>query len=86
MEQALENYGPDISRLESLCYTDSQTLKSAKLKRQAKKWKEGTYLLHMAIYLDNLSPICRITIAMRSDPVAVVKRIWDFRWTVAKLV
>ena len=36
-----------------------------------------------------ISSIHRISIAMQSDfhdPVKVVKRIWDFKWTMAKLV
>ena len=89
MEQLLQNYGPNMTHLESLCYTDSQVLRKAELEGQAKKWKEATYPMYMAIYLDILSPICRISVAMKSDfhvPVKVVKRIWDFRWTMAKLL
>ena len=43
----------------------------------------------MAIYLVILSPIRRISVAMQSDfhePVKIVKRIKEFRWTMAKLV
>ena len=43
----------------------------------------------MAICLDILSPVCRVSIVMQSDfhdQVKVVKRILDFRWTMAKLV
>ena len=43
----------------------------------------------MAIYLDILSPIRRISVAMQSDfhdPVKVVKRIKEFRCTMAKLI
>ena len=43
----------------------------------------------MAICLDILSPIRRISVAMQSDfhdPVKVIKRIKEFGWTMAKLV
>ena len=43
----------------------------------------------MAIYLDILSSIRRISVAMQSDfhdPVKLVKRIKEFRWRMAKLV
>ena len=89
MERVLDNYRPYIAHLESLCHTDSQALKRAELVGQAKKWKDATYPMYMAIYLDILSPICRISVAMQSDfhdPVKVVKRIKEFRWTMAKLV
>ena len=72
-----------------VCHTDSQALKRVELVGQAKKWKDATYPMYMAIYLDILSPIRRISIAMQSDfhdPVKVVKRIKEFRWTMAKLV
>ena len=45
--------------------------------------------MYNAIYLDILSPICRISIGLQSDfhdPVKVLKRIRDFRWTMTKLV
>ena len=89
MERVLDNYRPYIAHLESLCHTDSQALKRAELVGQAKKWKDATYPMYMAIYLDILSPIRRISVAMQSDfhdPVKVVKRIKEFRWTMAKLV
>ena len=89
MERVLDNYGPYIAHLESLCHTNSQALKRAELAGQAKKWKDATYPIYMAIYLDIFSPICRISIATQSDfhdPVKVVKRIKEFRWTMVKLV
>ena len=89
MERVLDNYRPYIAHLESLCHTNSQSLKRAELVGQAKKWTDATYPMYMAMYLDILSPICRISIAMQSDfhdPVKVVKRIKEFRWTMVKLV
>ena len=89
MERVLDNYGPYIAHLQSLCHTDSQALKRAELVGQAKKWKDATYPMYMAIYLDILSPIRRISITMQSDfhdPVKIVKRIKEFRWSMAKLV
>ena len=45
--------------------------------------------MYMTIYLDILSLIRRISVTMQSDfhdPVKVVKRIKEFRWTMAKQV
>ena len=59
------------------------------LEDQAKKWKKATYLMYLTTYLDILSWIRRISIAMQSDfhdPVKMGKRIWDFSWEMAKLV
>ena len=89
MEQVLETYRPNMAYLESLCYIDSQALRKAELEGQANKWKEATYPMYMTIYLDILSPIRRISIAMQSDfqdQVKVVKRIRDFWWTMTKLL
>ena len=89
MERVLDNYRPYIAHLESLCHANSQALERAELVGQAKKWKDATYPMYMAIYLIILSPICRISVVMQSDfhdPVKVVKRIKEFWWTMAKLV
>ena len=47
------------------------------------------YPMYMAVYLDILSPICRLSLAMQQkihDPVTVIKRIKEFMWTMTKLV
>ncbi len=43
--------------LESLAITDSQALKKAEIEGFAKWWKQASYIIHAAIYLDVLSPI-----------------------------
>lgn len=68
-----------IAYLENLSYGDSQALKRAELKDQAKKWKKATYPMFMAIYLDIISPICKISVVMQSDfhdPAKVVKNLF----------
>ena len=45
-----------------------------------KIWRHAMYPVYMAVYLDMLSPICRISLAMQQeihDPVKVIKRIVD---------
>ena len=45
--------------------------------------------MYMSVYLDVLSPIRRISVAMQQDlhdPVKIVRRIKEFTWTMAKLV
>ena len=47
------------------------------------------YPMYMAVYLDILSPIRRLSLAMQQkihDPVKVIKRIKEFMWTMTKLV
>ena len=89
MTKVLSNYGAYIARLESLSQTDSQALKRSELEGHSKKWKDAMYPMYMAIYLDILSPIRRISLAMQQElhnPVKVIKRIQEFNWTMTKLV
>ena len=61
-------------------------MKRSELEGHSKKWKDAMY---MAIYLDILSPIPRISLAMQQElhnPVKVIKRIQEFNWTMTKLV
>ena len=76
MTKVLSNYGAYITHLESLSQTDSQALKQSELEGHSKKWKDTMYPMYMAIYLDILSPICRISLAMQQElhnPVKVIK-------------
>ena len=48
----------------------------------------ASYVIHAAIYLDVLSPIKRLSLAMqqeRHDPVKRVRRIQKLTWTMVKL-
>ena len=51
------NYGVSIQHLESLAQTNSQSLKKAELEGYAKKWMNAKYPIHLAIYLDILTPL-----------------------------
>ncbi|XP_057291390.1 zinc finger protein 862-like [Hydractinia symbiolongicarpus] len=85
---ALQNYGVYMTHVEELAITDSQPEKRAKLKGFLKKWKEAAIPFNMAIYLDILSPIRRLSLSMQSDehdPVKQVRRIQEFTATMAKL-
>jgi hypothetical protein len=78
-----------MSHLESLAHTDSQALKLAEIHGQVKKWSHASYPINMAVYLDILSPIRRISVALQQeihDPVKITKRLKEFKWTMAKLV
>ena len=57
MEIVLNNYGIYIKHLELLANTDSQALKRAEVDGEAKKWKNGKFPIHLAIYLDVLTPL-----------------------------
>ena len=79
MKKLLENYG-DMVRLESLSHIDSQALKHSEIFGRIKIWRHAMYPMYMAVYLDILSPIRRISLAMQQeihDPVKVIKRIVD---------
>ena len=76
-----------MTHLESLAVTDLQGLK-AEIEGFAKPWKQASYVIHAAIYLDVLSPIKRLSIAMQQekhDPVKTVCRVQEFTWTIEKL-
>ena len=79
MKKLLENYG-DMVHLEGLSHIDSQALKHSEILGRIKIWHHAMYPIYMAVYLDILSPIRRISLAMQQeihDPVKVIKRIVD---------
>ena len=54
----------------------------------AKKWKHASVPIHIAIFVDVLSPIRRVSIAFQQnkhDPMKAVWRIQEFNWTMTKL-
>ena len=74
MKIMLENYGAYISHVESLSQTDSQALKRAELKGYLLKWKDASIPISLAIYLDVLSPLKRLSLSFQQelhDPVIV---------------
>ena len=77
-----------MTHIESLSQKDSQTTKKAELLGFVKKWKHPSFLIHIAIILDVLSPIRRLSIAFQQkehDPVKAVRQIQEFNWTMTKL-
>mgnify|MGYP002804370980 CR=1 FL=1 len=88
MAIALENYGAFVSHLESLAHTDSQSLKKAEIEGFAKKLKYAKFPLHLAIYLDVLTPLKVLSVSMQKDehdPVTMLRRVQEFNWTMVKL-
>ena len=64
MKKLLENYGGYMVHLESLSHTDSQALKRSEIIGRIKTWRHVMYPMYMAVYLDILPPIRRISLAM----------------------
>ena len=76
MKKLLENYGGCMVHLESLSHTDSQALKPSETLGTIKTWRHAMYPMYMAVYLDIMSPIHRIRLAMQQeihDAVKVIK-------------
>ena len=88
MKIMLENYGTYMSHTESLSQTDSQALKRAELKGYLQKWKDASNPISLAIYLDVLSLLKRLSLSFQQelhDPVKAVRRVQDFTLTMHKL-
>jgi hypothetical protein len=88
MTIVLQNYVIFIAHLESLAHTDSQSLKKAEIEGFVKKWKYAKFPLHLAIYLDVLTPLKVLSLSMQKDkhdPVTMLRRVQEFSWTMAKL-
>ena len=88
MKIMLKNYGAYISYVESLSQTDSQALKRAELKGYLLKWKDASIPISLAIYLDVLSPLKRLSLSFQQelhDPVKGLRCIQDFSLTMVKL-
>ena len=88
MEIVLRNYGSFMQHLESLAQTDSQSLKRVELEGYTKKWMNAKYPIHLAIYLDVVTPLKVLSLGFEKeihDPVTAVRHIAEFNWTMAKL-
>ena len=84
----LQNYGIFIAHLESLAHTDSQSLKRAEIEGFAKKWRYAKFPLHLAMYLDVLTPLKVLSVSMQQDehdPVFMLRRVQEFNWTMSEL-
>ena len=88
IKNVLENYGIYLQHIEDLANNDSQPKKREELKGHLKKWKEASVFIHMAIYLDVLLPLRRLSLSLQPefhDPVKQIKRVQEFTWTMSKL-
>ena len=78
MEKDLENYGPYMTHLKQLAHTDSQLKKHEQIKGFVNKWKDTGYLVHIAIFIDILSLMCRLSLSLQHDnhdPVKVTRHL-----------
>ena len=88
MQIILDNFGVYMGHIKSLSQTDSQASKRAELKGYYQRWTNASVPIHMAIYLNVLSPLWRLSLVFQQDehdPVKVVRRIEEFTLTMAKL-
>ena len=74
MERILGNYEPYITHLEQLAHSHSQPKKQEEIKGYLNKWQDAGYIIHMAILIDILSPLRRLSLSMimqheNHDPV-----------------
>ena len=89
MENVVENNGPYMTHLEQLSHTDSQLKKREEIKGLVNKWKNTGYLMHIAIFIDILSPMRRLSLSLqrdKHDSVKVTRRLNEFTWTMSKLL
>ena len=82
MKIALENYGKYIGHLTEI------SADNAEMQGFLKKWSRARIPFQLAIYLDILSPIRRLSLGMQDekhDPVKQVRRIQEFDLIMEKL-
>ena len=78
------NYGP----YEQLAHSDSQPKKREEIKDYLNKWQDAGYVIHMAIFMDILSPLRRLSLSMQyqnHNPAKIIRRINEFTWAMSKL-
>lgn len=84
----LKHYGSFMTHLQELAINDSQAEKRAQIKGFLNKWEHAKYPISMAVYLDVLPVLARMSLSEQKeehDPVKAVRRIQDFKWTMVKL-
>ena len=77
-----------IYNTESLVNTDSQALKHHEMKGYAKKWQYAKFPLHIAMYLDVLTPLKVLSVSLQQekhDPVYMLRNVHEFNWLMSKL-
>ena len=84
MEKVLENYGPHMTHLEQLVHTDSQLKKHEEIKGFVDNWNDTGYLMHIAIFIDILSPMRQLSLSLQRDkhnPAKMTTHLNEFTWT-----
>ena len=87
MQIVLENYRVFLAHVEYLSQTYSQAQKRSELKGYYQRWTDTSIPVHMAIYLDVLSPLRRLSPGFQQelhDPVTAICCIQEFTQTMIK--
>ena len=77
-----------MAHTESLSQADSQALEQAEIEALAIKWLQWQYPMHLAMFLNLLTPTQVLSLTTWQevqDPVNTIKKINEFSWTMAKL-
>ena len=77
-----------IWHLEQLAHSDSQPKKQEEIKDYLNKWQDTGYIIQMAISIDILSTLRRLSLSMQHenhDLVNIIRRINEFTWAMSKL-
>ena len=77
-----------MMHLEELANNDSQVEKRDQIRGYLSKWGNGKYPISMAVYLDVLSVLTRMSLREQKeqhDPMKAGHRIQEFRWSMVKL-
>ena len=75
MQIVLENYGALVAHVESLSQTNSQAQKRSELKGYYQRWTDASIPVHMAIYLDVLSPLRCLSLGFQRELHDTVKAV-----------
>ena len=74
--------------LKQQVYSNSQPKKRDEIKGYLNKWQDAGYVIHMAIFIDILSPLQRMSLSMQHenhDPIKIICCINEFTWAMSKL-
>ena len=88
MKIVLKYYGTYMMHLEELANNDSQVKKRDQIGGYLNKCGNREYPISMAVYLDVLSVLTRMSLSEQKeqhDPVKSVCSIQEFRWSMVKL-
>ena len=70
-----------------MAHSNSQPKKQEEIKGYLNKWQDAGYIIHMAIFIDILSPLRRLSLSMQHEnhPVKIIHGINEFTWAMSKL-